>query len=464
MRVSSNYIRPIIEALEVLEESDVTELPLDFLMIQKRFRNLFHIRSYASLMTATGQSRYACIRMLGSEDGATVLNGDNKYIIYYNENKSRPRIRFTIAHEIGHIFLGHLEEYGNPVLESDDVEEQLYEHLEREANCFARNLLCPAYHTAKLLEEHGLEMISGGINSWNRTKETELTKNLKNAFDAKILLKKAFGISNQAAEARLAFLGQDLGKYHHRSLDGGWLASARISIAAEWCCSYCGLPRELGAIHCPECGRRSFSFRVNKEGNRYSQIDMDGMGRPSRCIVCGNTVNSLHADWCKICGSPLSNPCTRDETHVNHSEAKFCQVCGKPTMFYLTSYHDRVMQSKASFTGGHQVIYECDIKYDRVTNRIIECPQCGNEDFGEEAGFCKICGFELFNWCNAEPAESYRGGDYNLYHHPNPPDARYCEVCGSPTIYFINGIIKDYQTVLGELEAIEGGFGDGVPF
>ena len=50
-------------------------------------------------------------------------------IIYYNEKMPLACIRLTLAHEIGHAVLGHQDE--------DDP------FAEKEANCFARNLLCP---------------------------------------------------------------------------------------------------------------------------------------------------------------------------------------------------------------------------------------------------------------------------------------------------------------------------------
>jgi Zn-dependent peptidase ImmA (M78 family) len=50
------------------------------------------------------------------------------YIILYNDEMDSNRIRFTIAHEIGHIVLGH---------------EYSCEETESEADYFARNLLVP---------------------------------------------------------------------------------------------------------------------------------------------------------------------------------------------------------------------------------------------------------------------------------------------------------------------------------
>jgi Zn-dependent peptidase ImmA (M78 family) len=64
-----------------------------------------------------------------SPDGFTLREG-RRYIILYNDAPHIPdaRKRFTLAHELGHYILRH----------RTDGEKQ-----EREANCFARNLLAP---------------------------------------------------------------------------------------------------------------------------------------------------------------------------------------------------------------------------------------------------------------------------------------------------------------------------------
>ncbi|NCB27880.1 MAG: ImmA/IrrE family metallo-endopeptidase, partial [Bacteroidia bacterium] len=147
MRLYPDYQQPIIEALIVLEDSGIDRFPVSLHAIQHQFHNLFEFCSYGQLMAQSGISQEKCFKYFGSEDGAAVMDERcGKYIVYYNEKKKKQRIRFTIAHEIGHIFLGHHEEYGKPILERGGVGQELYKRLENEANCFARNLLCPAYH------------------------------------------------------------------------------------------------------------------------------------------------------------------------------------------------------------------------------------------------------------------------------------------------------------------------------
>ncbi len=71
-----------------------------------------------------------------NESGTTLMQNDKLYIIYADE-QSPQRCRFTIAHELGHIFLGHLfRKDGNGFATTDDAEHS--------ANVFARDLLSPA--------------------------------------------------------------------------------------------------------------------------------------------------------------------------------------------------------------------------------------------------------------------------------------------------------------------------------
>lgn len=65
--------------------------------------------------------------MLSSEYGLTIRKG-KQALILYNQEKDPRTVRFTIAHELGHVVLHHREDT---------------RATDREANCFARNLLCP---------------------------------------------------------------------------------------------------------------------------------------------------------------------------------------------------------------------------------------------------------------------------------------------------------------------------------
>lgn len=93
----------------------------------------------ASLLENCAVKPYSLVP--GEDDGTHIFEKVSKYgflardkesgkaIIFFNDKLPMETVRFTIAHEIGHFVLGHSDTDGPGA--------------EKEANCFARNLLCP---------------------------------------------------------------------------------------------------------------------------------------------------------------------------------------------------------------------------------------------------------------------------------------------------------------------------------
>ncbi len=69
-----------------------------------------------------------------------------------------------------------------------------------------------------------------------------------------------------------------------------------------------------------------------------------------------------------------------------------------------------------------------------------ECPRCGNDDFDENGIFCWLCGLPRYNECTRGRFEDEE--DEAICGEYNRPDARYCEMCGSPTEYLRIGFLK----------------------
>lgn len=262
MRLFADYQAPIVEALAVLEDSSIAQFPIDLHTIQKQYKHLFTIRSYGSLLKSEGLSRTKCFQYFGSEDGAAVSQG-SRYIIFYNELKWKQRIRFTIAHEMGHIFLNHHRESGIPILMAGGVGDDQYHRLEHEADCFARNLICPAYHTNKLLGSHGITRLLNGNDEWVRTKETPITENLNTMFQAESLIEIAFDVSASAAKTRVGLLKADMNKYCSNKID--WKSTSQIQLVATWYCSRCGRQKLPSSTYCLECGKQHFVYKVPNE-------------------------------------------------------------------------------------------------------------------------------------------------------------------------------------------------------
>lgn len=72
-------------------------------------------------------SKFRCLT--GSADAFTANQGGH-YLVLYDDNKSYSRINFSLAHELGHILLGHFD---GPTPH----------RIEREADRFAITLICP---------------------------------------------------------------------------------------------------------------------------------------------------------------------------------------------------------------------------------------------------------------------------------------------------------------------------------
>lgn len=64
-------------------------------------------------------------------------------VIYYNDKKPKARIRFTLAHELGHCLIGHLK-FGKTYNRNSEKDFDGMDIFEMQANVFARDILMPA--------------------------------------------------------------------------------------------------------------------------------------------------------------------------------------------------------------------------------------------------------------------------------------------------------------------------------
>lgn len=121
-----NYRRATNAAYDLLRRLPTFTLSTNVFFIIENMLDSCKLLTYGQACFLYGYSRYQLIEL--SEFGFSIKRGSQR-IILYNEKNSLGCIRFTLAHEIGHAVLGH-SDGENPT-------------FEREANCFARNLLCP---------------------------------------------------------------------------------------------------------------------------------------------------------------------------------------------------------------------------------------------------------------------------------------------------------------------------------
>lgn len=104
-----------------------------------KFHYKIHFDSLQNYCYFTNQS----FQQMGfdkTENGCVVQLSENEFLILYNANHSHERINWTLAHEIGHIYLGH---------QADGTKEEI------EAHFFAAQLLMPEIVLYQLAQELG---------------------------------------------------------------------------------------------------------------------------------------------------------------------------------------------------------------------------------------------------------------------------------------------------------------------
>lgn len=137
------------EVLFLYEECDIHTYPIDcFAIAQKLY---YVLRPYSSL------SPDEYIKALGIDpDGYSrvelnPVTGMNQYVIYYNDNAIIGRMRWTILHEIGHIYLGH----------HDNPDDSLSAIEEAEAEFFAKYTIAnpPLVNLSKCKRPEDIEIV-----------------------------------------------------------------------------------------------------------------------------------------------------------------------------------------------------------------------------------------------------------------------------------------------------------------
>ena len=132
--------RSVHAACSFLLHHDVDRLPVDVLQLMRQLPKLriFTYRDAAAVHHLPGAG--AITDAIGTEDAFTVYDPCSGIhtVFYQDEGRSPERIRFTLAHELGHILLRHMDEFSAMTMTADASDA-----LEREADLFAANLLAP---------------------------------------------------------------------------------------------------------------------------------------------------------------------------------------------------------------------------------------------------------------------------------------------------------------------------------
>ncbi|MDI3311931.1 MAG: ImmA/IrrE family metallo-endopeptidase [Thermoanaerobacterium sp.] len=338
--------RAKIFALEYLIFRNVKKLPINLKEIDYVFEN------YEWLVFDYEEAKSILYPILKTDDPLNIkkrnalartmrIRGTNIFVTVYRKNKLFPRRDYyTLAHELGHIVLGHFFEFKNTSLFRGGLSDKEYAVLEREAEVFAAEFLMPI-------------PVLKGINI----------------------------------------------KTHEEIM------------------SICKVTKTSAQIRIEEFK----NFKINQDKQMYALYTQ----------VQKQFHNFIYSRHCVNCGYGIIS-----------SEYIYCPICGQKLQW-----------------GDGNMIYNDGYELDK-NGRAVICPVCGNEEIGEDPDeqYCIICGTYLVNKCTHDYDEinNFTGEIIKpACGKIVPGNARYCPYCGSETTFFKDGILKPWQEVKKQLEALE---------
>ncbi len=254
--------------------------------------------------------------------------------IYKNKGRTAQRVRFSKAHELGHIVLKHFTEFEQP--DSYSIHKsKTYQVLEREADMFAAELLAP----------------------------TPVLKKL-NMFDVDHI-QSLCDISSAVSDITISDMNQDLNvseadknavlRRFHRYI----FTKEYNSRLTELVCPRCNARTGRDNKYCLVCGIE-LTTKIYASPRSYGSARVTHNGRLLRCPSCRNDSFRGGQLSCK-CGQPLYNKCE----NLSHKKllpeyARHCPICGNQTSFYIsgviTSWKNDILDKRRADEYFNEVI------------------------------------------------------------------------------------------------------------
>lgn len=135
------------QVLQLYRTLPTIQFPLDPRIFFQQIGNckIMTYRKFASINQCTVQE---VMLICESKSGCTHFDiTNNRYLVLYNNstenNNVAGRIRWTLAHELGHVLLNHLPYIAEPRIAENNFNNLTNPELEAEADYFASLLLCP---------------------------------------------------------------------------------------------------------------------------------------------------------------------------------------------------------------------------------------------------------------------------------------------------------------------------------
>lgn len=349
-----NYQKIGLIAQQILVKKCNVNFPIDILNVIKQFPNV-EIMTYLEFDSEESNPGFKARSI--SSDAFTINVGDDKYIIVYNDDTSEnlvQRIRFSLAHEIGHINLHHFE-YGETILARGrfGISDKQYNFFEKEADIFANQLLAPPYlildkwETEDVVEFFDISSSSAQITYSIKKQYPWLSPYdiFKNAFSRSTYIPRksyidALARNNDDFEGFQKYFLQK--NFHFckncRSLEINFKNKLKF-------CSICGSNNlkivsssRYFQFHELEEQLVEFFAKDTEKEMKYNILKVDEEGRLNEpCPRCGN--ENPTNNYCSVCGVDIINKCSSDgdfnicESGPLKGHERYCPLCGCSSTF-----------------------------------------------------------------------------------------------------------------------------------
>lgn len=339
---------------ELLIQSDIKELPVDPFKIVEINSEHWHLLSWSELKHNTGVEDPYNLKRDKAEAKTLIIRGTKEYTIIYDDSFNRERVRWTIAHEIGHILLGHLIYYNETALNRGGLTKKQYGVLEVEAHYFAEALLAPNYllHLFDIKDSQEIAFLC----DISKDAATKCEKHLENYYQNDHTVELALFRNLYEFFYRDKFLQSTvdgINRFYGSYLYDDFYKHCRI---CRNCNAYIVNSKQK---YCHNCGNEiaewGFPFEQLPtnglfrgfpkylEGKFYPPIELGDNNKVLYCPVCKNHIFSKDALHCKICGTTLQNTCKNENTILS-GECRYCPDCGGISEFEELSLFDTLKE------------------------------------------------------------------------------------------------------------------------
>lgn len=335
MKIPSIARYPFVyqKVVDFFFDFNVCDFPVPIIDIIDSIPNCM-LCTYNEFISAFGSSRSSHIQQrIKTEDGF-IMRYKGNYFIVFNDRIEIGRRNFTLAHELGHLYLGHLTDFNETLLKRGGLTKSSYKVLENKANAFARNILAP------------ITVIDEAHLLW-------------------ATVQNVFNVTYKASNSRYSFANRDrlgIGAFNNELLKEHFAPFLNRKF-----CFNCRSIFISEGRYCPICGslntswdckaalpfdNRWDSFRYSKGEDytmKYSGIEVNENSKAIVCPKCNNEEIISDGNFCMICGENIINFCEGfiDEEGNKIEEgcgkllpgnARYCPYCGAVSHFYNRNF------------------------------------------------------------------------------------------------------------------------------